>query len=468
MVKKLHLDLKYLRLKESQEEQLQKYISPDKGLNTIRKCFIRIKDIKQSVDGQYKIVIFDKSEVSLLDLIHTLAYYRCDGIKRDKWYRKWSPVYLNSDHRIGFEVWWNQTEISLKLHQDDLYIIQYGVACNVACNKNINSFVKAPVFPWIIRAFSDKNPAVFRHGAQSLVNLLFSNRPMRINETTARLLPNIMFAIGGNGANKFPWQEMLFDEFFSEKNRMIRSMLAVLVKPNRHHPIYLSEAGYKRMMNCGGIPTEIKMYLNHARKGKDGDYRFNECQNAYYQWYVSEFKENGSHLALDFFLDVYTKTSTKVVLTKKRKKEKLQYIDALKHERCYQAIIQYYANNLHNKYFSIYDRPLDGTRFLTYFLGHVELRHWERMSYDGKKDSPAGHYKTKGRRLTLDPIYEIIKKVRHYEPAVLYPKSKKENIGEARMSFPILKIGKKMHDAIEGIIGEDLHKYFYKQDSFCM
>ena len=468
MVKKLHLDLKYLRLKGSKEEQLKKYISSGKRIHTIRKCFIRIKDIKPSVDGKYKIVIFDKSEVSPLDLIHTLAYYRCDGTKRDKWGRKWSSVYLNSDYRIGFEVWWNETEIYLKLHEDDLHIIQYGVACTIACSKSTNSFVKAPVFPWIIRALSDKNPAVFRHGAQSLVNLLSPSKPMRINEATARLLPNIMFAIGGNGANKFPWQEMYFEEFFSEKNRMIQSMLAVSVKPNRDHPIYLSEAGYNRLKNVGSLPPEIKMYLKHARKGKDGDYRFNACQDAYYQWYASKFKANGQHLALDFFLYVYTKTSTKVVLTKKRKKEKLQYIDARKHERCYQAIIQYYANNLNHKYCSIYDRPLDGTRFLAYFLGHVELRQWDRLSYDGKKDSPAGHYKTKGRRLTLDPVYEIIKKVRHYEPAVLYPKSKKENVGEAIKSFPILTIGKKMHDEIEGIIGEDLCKYFYKQDSFCM
>lgn len=468
MVKKLHLDIKCLRLKETQEEQLKQYISPGKRIDTIRKCFIRIKKINLSVDGKYKIVIFDKSEVSLLDLVHTLAYYRCDGTKRDRWGQKWSPVYLNRDYRIGFEIWGNGTEICLKLHEDDLYIIQYGVACNVACSKNTNSFVKVPVLPWIIRAFSDKNPAVFRHGAQSLVTLLSPKRPMRINETTARLLPNIMYAIGGNGANKFPWQEMLFDEFFSEKNRMILSMLAVLVKPNRDYPIYLSEAGYKRLKNVIGLPPEIDMYLKQARKGKDGDYRFNACQDAYYQWYASKFKENGQHLALDFFLYVYTKTSTKVVLTKKRKKEKLQYIAALKRERFYQAITQYYAKKLNRKYCTIYDRPLDGTRFLAYFLGHVELRHWDRLSYDGKKDSPAGHYKTKGRRLTLDPVYEIIKKVRHYEPAVLYPKSKKEKIGEAINSFPILKIGKKMHDAIEGIIEEDLYKYFHKQGSFCM
>ena len=51
---------------------------------------------------------------------------------------------------------------------------------------------------------------------------------------------------------------------------------------------------------------------------------------------------------------------------------------------------------------------------------------------------------------------------------VLYPKSRKKNVGAANMSFPILKMGKKMHEEIEGMIGEDLSRYFYKEGSFCM
>lgn len=465
MVSKIHVVNKYLKLENSQENQLSQYTSPTKALNSINRCFVPIKEIKNSIYPHYKIISFSKKDVSYLDMVNTLAYLRNDNnTKKNQWGKRWSPISL--DYRgdtVSFETWDSSDTIHVKLHRDTLHVIQYGVACTVACNKRTLSFVDVCSFPWIIRAWCDKDERVFRHGVRSLVGLMSHKKhSLDIHEENARLLPDIFKYIGGNDKNEFGWEKVFYEDFLNENHRFIQSILAVIVLPKARTNIYLSEEGYQWLKRCLNLPPVMKAFFEVAVKTSRGEYVFNACQSVYYKWLLDKFKKD-EKLLLQCIMYVRVRFPTKVCVPRKRKKRKRER--NFKFRRRCMEYKDAYDGYLNREYCQTEDLPRDGITYMAWFIGFIEMRNWHIREND---DDLRYHCRWKGNTCGNTIVHAVIKKSRQFNPVVQYPRGVGLNIGVANMSFPILKMSKKMHGEVSEIIGDSLSKYFFKKNSFSM
>lgn len=464
MSKKVHLDASILNLNEADSESLKCYITKD--VVKARRCFVRIKNVSISIQyPQDRIVTLLKTDVSMLDVVNTLAYLRGDSVKS----HMQNPLLLKQRRSyISFTTWDSETEIFVKMHKTTLYLIQYGFGCTVACDKNALKALDVPAFPFCIRAICDANDSVFLHGIHSLRRILSngSGGKREINVRCGRLLPDIFNCIGGKDSMEFDWEDIFYEDFHKDDNRIIRSTLAVIQKPtNYKNQIYLSQEGLDRLKRCPSLPDTIKLFVNTARKTKHGDYVFSLYQTDYYEWFVKTFEKDDKR-ALSFFLYVYTRSSTKLTISKKRKRLKVDR--NWKSKRQIRQVQNSHYKQVNERYIGLHDKGRDGITSLSYFLSFVEVRGHERREYNNEIADPKWHCSDRGQSLCNDTAHWLIAKARDFDPVVQYPKSKLGDTGVASMSFPMLVLNKKVHDKVDEIVGDRKYKYFYDNESFKM
>lgn len=465
MAYKIHLDASILGLNEVECETLRRYTHPTKDSVLSRRCFVRIKNILISIEHpQDRIVCFLKTEVSMLDVINTLAYLRGDSIGRMQ-----NPLLLKQgDSHICFTTWDSETEIFVKMHRTSLYLIQYGFGCTVACDKYALKAVDVPVFPFCIRAICDANDSVFLHGIHSLRRIIGngSGGKNTINVRCGRLLPDIFNCIGGNDNMEFDWMDIFYEDFLKDDNRIIRSTLAVIQKPtNSKNQIYLSQYGLDRLKMCVNLPDTIKLFVNNPRKTKRGDYVFSSYQTDYYEWFVKTFQKDDKR-ALSFFLCVYTRSSTKLTISKKRKRLKVDR--NFKSMRQLRQVEQSHYKQVNDKYIDLYDKERDGITSLSYFLSCVEMRGHKMKESNNEIADPKWHCSDRGQYLCNGTAHWLIAKARDFDPVVQYRKSKMSDTGFASMSFPMLVMNKKVHKQVNDIVGDKAYNYFYNNETFRM
>lgn len=465
MAKKIHLKASILKLNEVDSESLRCYTNPTKYISLARRCFVRIKKVSISIEHpQDRIVCFLKTEVCMMDVVNTLAYLRGDSTGHMQ-----NPLQLKQrDSYIDFTTWDSETEIFVRMHKSTLYLIQYGFGCTVACDKHALKAVDVPVFPFCIRAICDSNDSVFLHGIHSFRRIIGNNSGGKntINVRCGRLLPDIFNCIGGKDNMEFNWEDIFYEDFLKNDNRIIRSTLAVIQKPtNSKNQIYLSQEGLDCLKCCQTLPNTIKLFLNNARKTKRGDYVFSLYQTDYYEWFVKTFEKDDTR-ALSFFLYVYTRSCTNITITKKRKRLKLDH--NRKRKRQLRQVENSHSKQVRAKYNDLHDKDRDGITSLSYFLSYVEMRGRKRMECNNDIADPKWHCFDRGQYLCNGTAHWLIAKARDFDPVVQYRKSKMADTGVASMSFPMFVLGKKVHDKVDEIIGDRKYKYFYDKDSLNM
>tara|TARA_B100000676_G_C18045429_1_gene827588 strand:+ start:205 stop:1602 length:1398 start_codon:yes stop_codon:yes gene_type:complete len=462
-----------MKLSASATDQLEKYVSPQKKLNGIEKCFVRVHSIERSIEKPHeRIVTFLKSEVSTLDLVHTLAYLTGRMVKTCGKYRgmnnlgRFNPLRLDfrNDFDYAFDMWFSPDKIYVRMPVTILHRIQLGFGCSVNSSPRTRRSITVSSFLWIVRALCDKDECVYRHGAYSLLKTLCpSYTKSFINEKSARLLPDVLNGVGGKDNHEFNWQKIFLEDYYKEDNRVIQSTMAVLIDAGsfRYTPhIYISEEGYKKVKRFPLLPQRLKDYFTTVRKTRSGDYVLSPVQYEYYKWFVDTFKQDDPR-GLEFFLCVYLRCKSKSKVSKKRKR-KVTYRDFKYMNRMDEVERAHYAEV---KKYNNYALPRDGITSLCYLIAMVEIRGYEIRSGRDDDIHLKHHCKHECQLRTDHTAHWIVEYSRDFDPIVQYPKSLKNNVGSASNSFPIIKFSKRMHKELTDILGDTVSDYFFNEDS---
>ena len=466
----IHIKPHRLHLTTEQEKQLNAYTSSIKSPRITDNCFVPIIGINPSIESPQNIILtFSKQDVSFLNIVHSLAYYEKE---------------LSVG---GTQSWENDDTITVIINKYMLHAIQYGFGCSVASAKRRSVYVDVPAFQWIIRAWCDEDTLVFRHGVKSLARLFLSkNGNVNIHEANARLIPTIFNRIGERKGQKGVWEDIFFKHFLDNDNPMIQALLAMIIVPGGsiRQNIHLSEAGYKRLSLCGGLPARMQCFLEKPNRNKHSkerkEYNFNSCHSVYFKWLVdSNFSGDQLILFLSF---VYTR---KNIVPKKMSK----YVcdNSLLHSHT-KLVARWMQDEYYGTYCNKRDVPRDGIDLFAKFISYVEMRGVCVMRSWSYED----WCRTEGEKRCFSLIKGLIEKDRHFVPIVQYPRwivdktDKKYTIhqnrkkrkrewyrsphrnGKADQSFPILYFSKKIHGKIDEIVRDKLCNYFYNENSFSM
>ena len=450
-------------------EKLNPYTEKKRiNLNTIG--FVPIEKVEISMERpSCRLIYIKKCYVKEMDIMNTLSYLS----KHAHSMEAENPLYLRKNaNDIHFNTWEDDEHFIVRIRKDILHLIQYGFSASVLYVYRVQSYINVPSYGSILRCFTDQDDYVLKHGIKAIFNLL-TNIECIPNVKHARLLPTILEKIGhyrekysGFSRFRFPWDKHLFKGFFSKDNHFIRSLIALIMTPQRTESrnfipwnVYISQEGINQLKRWTTLPDVFKVFLYSPTKSrKNGDYDFSSMHEFYYQWMVENVKDKD---ILEYFMYVYVKHDLK---TNKKRKRNLK-----RNDRRTDPVDDVYKEQIEAVSNSVYEKP-DGIWILSYLLLYLHMRNEEtNMGYSGdtgKFEDIREHAHHYSGRIGAYPVVHLCSKNRDYHPVVTYPFRIGKACGQVNESFPIIKMKDDIYKEIEDIGGDLIKSVFYNSKSF--
>jgi len=454
MIRRIHLNNRFLRLPDAKNDELSELRTPGKRDNGYP-CFLRVQKTENTDDGM-KLLTFSQEDISYLEMVNTMAYLES---KQDCKNILFMSAIVG---RPRWQVFETDAHVVLKISPSDLNVIQYGWGCTIACYKRTHRYLKAPVYPWVARAWMDTNMSIFKHGIACLVSTICHNKCIAMhlgNEEIdiIRKMPQLLAKFGKKNG-QYVWESALLDKYLHPDNPFLLSLTSLLIPPHNNDFMYITEEGVQ-MFKDPWAPEVLRDFYNsrsrHACKdGKTYKLTLRGCPSLYptlYNYMLSSELSAARSFAL--FMSVQKKRQVRAAVLGKRDRHGSQLpVKPVDIDRIYADAYR----NLLDRTFTTETNICHLAKLLLY----IEIR--KEYGLPMYKNMPPQEFcKVYSVDMHWEYVQMILCKQTTFDPAVQLPKKSQhyKNL-TASEAFPVLTLNAETRKRTMDICGASIYKYF--------
>lgn len=457
MIRRVHLNNRFLQLSGESERQLAALRAP-RGKENGYPCFLRVEKQEVSETDGMRVLYFSKQDITYIEMVNTLAYLETKEDCKDI---LWMAVRVG---RPSWRVFETNDHVVVHITPDDLRVVQYGWACKIACYKRTHRYVRAPVYPWVARAWMDANSAIFKHGVACLVSMIWYQRNIMLQLGSAeiaiiRTLPAVLAKFGQKDG-RYVWETALLDHYMSVDNPFLLSLASFLIPPHNNDFMYITQEGVQ-MFKDPWAPELLREFYNSRQRhvckdGKTYKLTLRGCPSLYptlYTYILSPQLSPSRAFAL--FKSVRKKRMVRTSTLGKRNRTGTPVITGTRTD----DIERIYAS----AYRQLLDRSFDKETeicHLARLLLYVEIRK-DYGSSSFNRLTPLQFCSTYSVDAHWQYVQTILCKKVAFDPAVQLPKktphAKDITASEA---FPVLMLNEETKSALMDACGKNMYTYF--------
>lgn len=240
MLSQIHLRTKRLQLLSDAKslkiyEEVQEKLKKSSKTRVSHPCFIQIKEItngKTSLGKQNNIVTisFEKKDVTLLDMVNTLAYLQSNIGEKNVLLMKpctfcdWSVVHDVTDEHV-----------LVKMPQSDLEKIQYGWGCYIDVHHATRKHFQSMSYYRIVSTWENCDETIFRHVLIAFYEMIGRSRKAHIvpdidqaSIDVIRKLPKLLSKFGME-KKRYAWESYFLQDYLNPNNSFLKSLMAFII-----------------------------------------------------------------------------------------------------------------------------------------------------------------------------------------------------------------------------------------------
>lgn len=462
MLRRVHLNNRFLQLNGDSERQLATLQEKNRKENGYP-CFLRIEKREVSETDGMRILYFSKSDITYVEMLNTLAYLET---KEESKNVLWMAMRMR---RPTWRVFETSEHVVVHISPEDLDIIQYGWACKISCYKRTHRYTKAPVYPWVARAWLDSNDAIFKHGIAGLVSMIWYHRNFVLqlgdgDVEIIRTLPAILDKFGKvNG--RYVWETAMLEHYMSPDNPFLLSLASLLIPPHEYDGMYITTEGVN-MFKDPWAPEILRCFYNSRQRhlckdGKTYKLALRGCPSLYptvYKYILSP--QLSPSRAFSLFISVHKKRMVRQSTLGKRSRGKGAPVAPAAAVSRTDDIERIYIN----AYRQLVDHTFEKERDICHIarlLLYVEIRKDYMSKTNFKNLTPLQFCSTYSVDAHWQYIQTILCKRLKFDPAVQLPRGTTPDKDlEACDAFPVLTLNKETKRVLGDICGKNMYTYF--------